>query len=206
MVPSVALRQLRPQKCYRSIPGLSWATVGTWPGITPKSPVTAGSSAKSICDVKEEVNPWLGKHHMQASCCALQASRNLGRWASLSVLTSEMLIYVHEYAGPTSACLSICSCGRKKFIFIFSGTGSPSLNSFFFMKSVGKCGGASVEDTCFLNLSVKALAPVSTAEPSPSARQGLAVEMPLSWAANGRSRLVPALSIALHSVPYAMHM
>ena len=125
--------------------------------------------------------------------------------ALLSVLTSESLIYIHNQARPTSACLSICSCGRKKFIFIFSGTGSPSLVSFFFIKSVGKCGGARVEDTCFLNLSVKALAPVSTAEPSPSARQGLAVEMLLSWAANGRSRLAPALSIALVSLPTAMH-
>lgn len=36
--------------CTLTTPGRSWATVGTCPGMTPKSPVTAGINTRSTCE------------------------------------------------------------------------------------------------------------------------------------------------------------
>ena len=57
----------------------------------------------------------------------------------------------------TSFAFICCSCGRKKLSFSFEGTAAApsSFGASLGMKSVGKFGGASVDDTCgakrFLN-------------------------------------------------------
>ena len=63
--------------CTVITPGLSCATVGTWPGITPKSPVVDGSSTMSTCARELSRTLSTGCYLLSQRCLSSRACRNV---------------------------------------------------------------------------------------------------------------------------------